>query len=254
MEQRTIPQAGLTPTPGQPGVSVRMLSRIAGALYLAIIALGIFGEAFVRERIVVSGDAAATAANLRVLESLWRLGVAAEMVLLICAVGLTMALYVLLRPVSRDLALLATFFHLVTIAVEGAAAIFLTATLFPMDGAAYPGAFQPEQLAAIASFSIRSHGHGFAVALTFFGGFCIVAGHLIYRSGYIPKVLGILLALAGVCYLVNSFALVLSPALSARLFPPVLIPAFIAELSLAVWLLVKGIRPETQADQKVAVA
>lgn len=236
---------------GQPELSARTLSRIAGALYLLIIALGIFGEAFVRERIVAAGDAAATAENLRVLESLWRLGVAGEMVLLMSAVLLTLILYVLLRPVSRDLALLAAFFHLVTIAVEGAAAIFLAATLFPVGGAASMSAFQPEQLAALASLSIRSHGHGFGLALIFFGGFCLVAGYLIYRSSYMPRVLGIFLALAGACYLVNSFALILSPALAARLFPAVLIPPFVAELALALWLLVKGVSSSKWSRQPV---
>lgn len=251
MEQTTRAEARPYLDAGDPKLSPRTLSRIAGALYLLIIALGTFGEAFVRARIVAPEDAAATAANLRALESVWRVGVAAEMVLLMCAVALTLILYVLLRPVSRELALLAAFFHLVTIAVEGAAAIFLTATLFPVGGAAYLGAFQPEQLAALTSLSIRSHGHGFGLALVFFGGFCLVAGHLIYRSRYMPRALGLLLVLAGGCYLVNSFALILSPAVSARLFPAILIPAFVAELSLALWLLVKGISPERWAGRTV---
>src|SRR5260370_651204 len=101
--------------------SPRALARIGGLLYLVIIVLGLFEEAFVRNRIVVPGNAAATAANLRSLESLWRLGIAAESVLLICAIALTLIFYVLLRPVSRDLALLAVFFNLVSIA-GGAAA------------------------------------------------------------------------------------------------------------------------------------
>lgn len=251
MDQTILTDARPYADPGHPKLSPRALSRIAGSLYLLIIVLGIFGEAFVRERIVSSGDAAATASNLQMLESVWRLGVAGEMVLLMSAVGLTLILYVLLRPVSRDLALLAAFFHLMTIAVEAAAAIFLMATLFPLDGAAYLGAFQPEQLGSLATLSIRSHGHGFGLALIFFGGFCLVAGYLIYRSRFMPKVLGILLALAGGCYLVNSFVLILSPSLSAWLFPAILIPAFVAELSLALWLLVKGISPEKWADRSV---
>jgi hypothetical protein len=87
--------------------SPRALSRIGGLLYLIIIVLGGFDEAFVRNRIIVSGDAAATAANIRSMESLWRFGIAAEFLLLICAVCLTLIFFVLLRPVSRDLALLA---------------------------------------------------------------------------------------------------------------------------------------------------
>ena len=85
--------------------SPRLKAGIAGVLYLIIIVVGIFDEAFVRNRIIVSGDATATAANIRSLESLWRFGIAAEFFLLICTVALTLIFFVLLRPVSRDLAL-----------------------------------------------------------------------------------------------------------------------------------------------------
>jgi hypothetical protein len=101
----------------------RLLARIGGVLYLVIIAIGALGEAVVRGSIVVSGDAAATAANLRSMENLWRLGVAGEVVLLACASALTLILYLLLRPVSRNLAQAAVFFNLVSIAVEAVAAV-----------------------------------------------------------------------------------------------------------------------------------
>lgn len=226
------------------GASPRVLARVGGVLYLVIIGLGLFGEAFVRERIVVSGDAAATAANLRELESLWRLGIATEFVLLICAITLALILYVLLRPVSRDLALLAVFFNLVSLATEGAAAMYLVTTLFPLGNAGYLGVFQPEQLSVLASFSIRSHAHGFGAALIFFGCFSLVLGYLIVRSGYLPKTIGVLIQIAGVCYLINSFAQILAPEIGNSLFPAILIPAFVGELSLALWLLVKGVSPE----------
>lgn len=221
--------------------SPRALSRIGGVLYLIIIVLGLFGEAFVRGRIIVSGDAAATAANLRSLESLWRLGIAAELVLLISAVVLALILFVLLKPVSRDLALLAVAFNLVSIAVEAVAALHLVAALFPLGHAGYLGAFQPEQLYAMASMSVRSHGHGFGVALIFFGCECLVLGHLIIRSGYLPKTIGVLMQVAGSCYLVNSFSLLLAPGFADRLFPAVLLPAFVGEASLCLWLLVRGV-------------
>src|SRR5919197_2629294 len=103
--------------------SPRVLSRIGGVLYLIIIAVGLFGEMFVRNRIAVAGDAAATAANIRSLESLWRVGIAAEFFLLICAVSLIPIFFILLRPVSRDLALLAVFFNLVAVTVEATATL-----------------------------------------------------------------------------------------------------------------------------------
>jgi len=224
--------------------SPRALARIGGALYLIIIVLGLFEEAFVRNRLIVSGDAAATAANIRSMEPLWRLGIASEFFLLICAVVLLAILYVLLRPVNRFLALLAVFFNLVSIAVEAATTLSLVETLFPLGNAAYLKAFQPEQLYALAYLAIRSHGQGFGVALIFFGCFCVVAGYLIFRSEYFPKALGVLFQIAGLCYLVNSFALILAPSFVDRLFPAILLPAFIGELSFCLWLLVKGVNME----------
>ncbi len=98
--------------------SPRVLSRIGGALYLIMIVLGMLGELFVRGRIVVWGDATATAANLKSMESLWRFGIASELFQGICAVVLALIIYVLTRPISKDLALLAAFFNLIAIAVE----------------------------------------------------------------------------------------------------------------------------------------
>jgi len=85
---------------------------------------------------------------------------------------------------------------------------------------------------------------GFGVALIFFGVECVILGYLIHRSAYMPRSIGILMQIAGVCYVVNSVALLLSPALSSQLFPTILIPSLIAELSLALWLVVKEMRAE----------
>lgn len=226
------------------GASPRALSRIAGALYLVIIVIGLFGEVVVRGRVVVSGDATATAANLRSMEPLWRFGIASEFLLLICAITLLLILYVLLRPVSRDLAILAVLFNVVSIAIEATITMYLVQALFPLGSAPYLKAFAPEQRYALASLAIRSHGYGFGVALIFFGCFCLVAGRLIFRSGYLPKALGILMQVAGASYLVDSFTLIVAPDLANRLFPAILIPAFVGETTLCLWLLVRGVNVE----------
>jgi hypothetical protein len=228
----------------------RHIARVGGVLYLIIIAIGALGEAAVRGSIIVPGNATATAANLRSMEWLWRLGVAGEVVLLVCATVLAVILYVLLRPVSRDLALVAVLLNLVCIAVEGVAAVSLASALVPVSNAAYLNAFPPAQLDLMAMLSIRAHSTGFGIGLIFFGFECLVLGYLIVRSGYMPRSIGVLMQIAGVCYAINSFALLLSPPLSSRLFPAILLPSLIAELSLALWLVVKGIRAE-QWDQHV---
>ena len=131
--------------------SPQLYARIGGVLYLIIIVIGLFGEAFVRDRLIVSGDAAATAANIMSHESLWRFHIAAELFLLICAVALLWILFALLRPVSKDLALLAAFFNLVSIGIEAATTMYLLEALFPLGNAGYLKAFTPEQLYAMAT-------------------------------------------------------------------------------------------------------
>ena len=221
--------------------SPQIYARIGGMLYLIIIAIGIFGAAFVRDRLIVSGDATATAERIRASEFLWRVGIAGELLLLICAVALTLIFYVLLRPVSRNLALLAAFFNLVSIALEAAASLHLMATLFSLANSNYLRVLDPKQLDALAYLSIKSHEYGFGVSLIFFGCVCLVLGYLIFRSGYLPKVIGVLMQIAGLSYLANSFALILSPSLASRLYPAILLPALVGEASLCLWLLAKGV-------------
>ncbi len=232
--------------------SPQLYARIGGVLYLIIIVVGLFGEAFVRDRLIVSGDATATAANIRSMESLWRFHIAAELFLLICAVALLLILFALLRPVNRALVLLAAFFNLVSIGLEAAITMYLLEALFPLGNAGYLKAFAPEQLYAMASLSLKSHSYGFGVSLIFFGCFCLVIGYLIFRSGYLPKTIGVLMQIAGVCYLTNSFALILAPAFADRIFPAILVPAFVGEASLCLWLLVKGVNVQRWEEQASA--
>ena len=214
---------------------------MGGALYLIIIALGIFAEAFVRNRIVVSGDPAATAANITSMESLWRFGIAAEFLALICTIALAMIYFFLLRPVSKELNLLSTFFRLVSIVVQVVAVLNLVTALFPLVNAAPLKAFTPEQLYALASLAIKSHSYGYGISLLILGCTFLIHGYLIFKSGYLPKVLGILIQIAGLGYLTNGFTLVLYPAVANQVFLAIILPVFIGELSLSLWLLVKGV-------------
>src|SRR5689334_18566606 len=186
----------------------QLYARIGGVLYLIIIAAGMNGELFVRGSIVVSGDAAATARNLVASSALWRAGIAGDLVMHLCDVGLMLVFYVLLRPVSRNLALLAVLFNLIQTAVLVANKLNLLLPLFLLGDARYLDAFTPQQLQALSYVSLRTHDYGFGFGLMFFGAECLVVGYLIFRSGYFPRALGILMQVAGACYLANSFALV----------------------------------------------
>ena len=223
-------------------IPINKLARIGGALYLIIITAGIYGEMFVRAKLVVSADAAAMANNIIASPLLWRSGIAADLLMHICDLPLMLIFYLLLKPVNKNLALLALLFNLVQTAVLAANKLNLVVALFPLGDAGYLKAFDPQQLYTLTYLSIRAHGYGFGIGLIFFGFTCLIAGYLIFKSGYLPKAIGILMQLAGTCYLVNSFALILSPSLADKLFPVILIPPFIAELSFCLWLLFKGVK------------
>ena len=219
---------------------MQFYARIGGVLYLLIIAAGVFAE-FVRQRLVVPGDAAATASNITAHAFMFRLGIAADVYTFLSAVAVTVILYVLLKPVNRNAALLVVGFNLVQDAIGGLNALNTYRPLQLLGNAAYLKVFSREQLEAMALLSLNEHSVGFAVALLFFGCSCLALGYLTFISGLLPKALGVLMAIAGACYLTNSLAMILSPRLAAMLFPPILVPALIGELSFAVWLTVKGV-------------
>lgn len=225
-------------------IQPQVYARVGGVLYLLIIALGLVQELFIRGRIPVGGDAAATFASLQKMELLWRTGIAAELLMMIASITLSMVLYVLLRPVHKELALLALLFNAIAVTVESAFAMQLVEALFPLGRNAYLTAFTPGQLQAMTALALKAHIFGFGIALLLFGPFLLVAGYLIFRSGYLPKLLGVLCSLAGLAYLVNGFSLVLAPQLAGRVFSIIAGPAFLGETAVAVWLLVKGVDNE----------
>ena len=221
--------------------SPQVYARIGGALYLVIIVLGIFAEGFVNTKLIVSGDAAATAGNIMASQPLWRIGIAANMMVVLCAVPLLMIEYVLLRPVNRNLALLAVLFNLVSLAVEAISKLFLFAVMAVLEKAEYLAAFEPRQLQALAFLAFKSHDVAFNIALIFFGCTCIINGYLIFRSRYLPKWVGVLMQVAGACYLTACFAALFSTALLDIISPAILAPSFIGESSFCLWLLTKGV-------------
>jgi hypothetical protein len=221
--------------------SPQLYARIGGVLYLIIIAAGISGELFLRGPLIVPGDAAATAANITAHDGLWRASIAGDLLMHMCDVGVMLVFFLLLRPVSRNLALLAIMFNLIQTGVAVANKLTLLVPLFLHGEAPYLEAFTARQRDALSYVALRLHDYGFGFALIFFGLEIVVVGYLIIRSGYLPSLLGMLMQLAGVCYLVNSFALVLAPGFAPSLFPVIMLPPFVAELGMALWLLVKGV-------------
>ena len=201
-------------------------ARIGGALYLVIIVAGIVGPLLTRDQLIVPQDPAATAHNIAASPELWRLAIAVDVVMQLCDVPVMLILFLLLSPVNRNVALLALLFNVVQTATLVANQLTLVAALLSTD--------QP----ALTDVAIRSYSYGEALALIFFGFTLLSEGYLIRHSGYLPWILGLLVQIGGASYLVSSFLLLVAPDSANIAF---LIPSFVGELSLAVWLLVKGV-------------
>lgn len=233
--------------------SPRLQARIAGGLYLIVIITAGFAEIFVRGRLVVRGDAAATAANILAHESLYRLGGAADLVNLACDTALALLFYELLRPAGRSLSLLAAFFRLMHVAILAVSTLGHFAPLIFLGGAHDLSVFSPEQLQEMVLVSLRLHGQGYNITLVFFGFSSLLLGYLIFRSTFLPRILGVLLAMAGLGYLINSFANFVAPAFKASISLYILLPSGIVELSLTLWLLMFGVNAQRWKEQAGAV-
>ena len=221
--------------------SPRLYARVAGLLYLIIIIAGFSSEFFFRRKIIIPGDAITTATNIIASPGLWRIGVTLDFLCVICAIIMAMIYFVLLNPVHKNLNILAAFFRLVSIVLQAVASLYLITALFPLDQSAYLNAFTPAQLYAITTLAIKSHGYGYGISLLFLGCCFTIHGYLIFKSGFLPEVLGILIQVAGLGYMINGFALILAPALTKWTFPIIILPVLVGETSLSLWLLVKGV-------------
>ena len=224
--------------------SIQRNARFAGVLYLVITAAAILAHIYVPSVIVVPGDAAATANNMIESATLFRLGtVGGELVVLLSEVVLAVVLFVLLKPVNKTLSLIAAVSRLVMTTVHGINMINYFFAMLLVSGTGYLSAFSTEQAQSLAMLFLEAHGYGFTIGIAFLTIHVFVLGYLIFKSGYFPKVLGVLFIAAGVGYLVDSFALLLSPTYETT---PGIIAAVIAiaEIAFPVWLLIKGVDKE----------
>lgn len=229
-----------------PATLVRQ-ARIAGMCYLLVIAGGLYAEVFVRGSLLVAGDAAATARAIAANEALWRSGVAVHLLYLVPAIVTNVLICGLFKAVEPTRARLALVFSVAGVVVEAASLLYLYVPLGMIEHSGALTALGEGQRQAWSYLAIGLFDTGFGFALVFFAGFCVLIGTLILRSRLIPRVIGAMMILAGLCYVVNTLALLFSPALSDRLVPGILLPVGLAELSLALWLTVKGVQaPEAR--------
>jgi hypothetical protein len=231
------------------GGSPRQLARMAGALYLINILGGAFAITIVPAMLVVEGDLAATAQNIQTHELLYRSGLAAHVVVTMTNVPLAVLFYELFKVVNRRVALLVAFFIVVATAVEAAGLLNQFAPLVLLGNGPYAGALSPAQLQALAYLPGDLASSQYALHTVFFGLDILCFAYLVLRSGFLPRAIGVLLAIDGLAYLCYSFTYILAPGAAAQLVPWIQLPALVGEGSLCLWLLVVGIDVDRWKEQ-----
>jgi Domain of unknown function (DUF4386) len=228
--------------------SVRLKARMAGAFQLLEAITATFGQVIVLGRLVVSGNAAATAANILGHERLFWWGFASSLIGVACHIVWALLMYVLLKPVNRSLSLLAAFFILVGCAIQALTSLLYLAPLVILQSGSSLSAFTAEQLRALALMFLTLNAYAFNIDLVFFGLWCILTGYLIFKSTFLPRILGVLLAISGL-----AFVTYLYPPLAYYLFLPYIAAASaLGEIPLELWLIVMGVNVERWREQASA--
>ena len=221
-------------------------ARIIGVVYLLYFLTAVLGEFFLKG-LVVSGDATATANNILAHQPLFRLGLATGMIATAFYIAVTALFYDLFKPVNRSLSLLAAFFSLVGCAISAFGSLFQLAPFVVLGGRPYLSVFKVEQLQALALMFLELNTQSANIYLVLFGFYDLLIGYLIFRSAFLPRILGVLMVFAGLGWLTF-----LSPPLASYLSPYILILGFVVELLLMLWLIVMGVNVQRWKEQASA--
>ncbi len=222
-----------------PGTSPLTRARVAGFLYLMLFPAP-FGLIYVPSRLIVSGDAAATASNIMASETLFRLGIVSNILVHIVNLLVVLALYQLLKPVGKSMASLMVIFVVAGVPIVLLNELTQLAVLLLLSGADYLTVFTTDQLHALALLFLDLHKQGLNIAQIFWGLWLFPMGYLVFKSGFLPRILGILLIIGCFGYVIQSFAAFLLPSLKVNL---IFITSW-GELLLVLWLLIKGVNVE----------
>jgi hypothetical protein len=229
--------------------SPRFKARIIGVFYLLTIVTGIFAQGFVSGRLVADDDDAATATNILTHKSLFELGFTVYLIEMACQIAITALFYDLLKPVSRSVSLLAAFLGLAGCVIKTFSRLFYIAPLFVLGGAHYLSVFSPEQLQALALLFLKVNDRGAGIALAFFGFYALLQGFLIFRSTFLPRILGVVSGVAGVGWLTFLY-----PPLGYRLFLYIAPFGLLGAAALILWLLVFGVDEQRWKEQASAAS
>ena len=219
--------------------SIQMTARIAAILTLIIVVLAPFSMLYIPTTLIVPGDAATTAGNIMASQGLFRAGMVSDSIVFLIEIVLTVLLYVLIKPVNKTLSLAAAFSRLAMTVIQGINLLNHFIVLLLLSGAGYLAVFAPDQLQARVLLFLNAHEVVGLIWGLFFGLHLLVFGYLVYKSGYFPKFLGILLLIVALCYLTQDFGNMLFPQYKA-LFTSIGSLAFL-EIAFPLWLLIKGV-------------
>jgi len=228
--------------------SIKKQARFAGLLYLSASIIGCVGLIYVPAKLIVRNDATATATNIRASETLFRLGIASELIGFIIFIFVVLALYRLFKGVNEKHALAMAILLLVSIPISLLNVLNDIAALILVSGADFLSVFDKGQLDALAYLFLRLHGQGFVVAQIFWGLWLFPFGILVIRSGFIPRFLGVLLFIAGFGNLASSFASLLLPWYR-HLVDQFTMVLTAGELPIIFWLLIWGARDQPLDEQ-----
>jgi len=234
--------------------SIKSTARTAGILYLVIFVIAPFPFLLGRASLVVAGDAATTARNILASESVFRLGMVAESVVFLVELVLAALLYVLLKPVNRPLSLAAAFARVGEAVVQAVNLLTSILVLLLLGGASYLAVLEPEPLNALAMLFLDANAFVIMVWGLLFGFHLLLLGYLVYKSSFWPRFLGILLLVASVGYLAQSFGHMLVPQFDDVLSVAVIVLAVPGELAFTIWLLWKGVNVERWQQRAVEAA
>jgi len=219
----------------------RTAAKIAGFLYVFQMALALFGETYVRGRLIVRGDATKTAQNIMGAERLFRLSIAGDLVVYTTVIVLIWALYVVVRPVDKNLALLAVFFRLVENAVLCVATVNSLVVLRLLSGADALKTFEPGQLHSLANVALSAQGLGMSVGFILLGLGSTVFAYLLLKSSYVPRALAAWGIFSSLVLSLVTLAILVFPGLGKVMGLAYMAPMGIYEVGLGLWLLVKGL-------------
>jgi hypothetical protein len=216
-------------------------ARIAGFLYLMVIVFGMFALMYVRPSLIVPGDAATTASRIMASEALFRVGVVSELIMYMCFLLLPLPLFLLLKPVSRNLALMMALFVFVSVPIGMLNTLNNLAALSLLSDAGYLTVFTIEQLQAQMMYFLHLHDLGYLIGQIFFGLWLIPLGYLAFKSGYFPKILGFLLIIGGFAQLTDTLTSLLFPSYEGVILTVLGVFGF-SEILFCLWLLLMGVK------------